>query len=194
VKRRTTERLLWMAAIGFPVVAVVVSLLAVRVHDGGSRVPPGAVIQDFVATPVPEDRPAPAFDLPSLTGGPRVSLGRYGGRVVVLNIWASWCDPCRREAADLVRMAGAFRARGVVTIGVDHEDGASFARQFANRYGISYPLGSDPRGSVAASYGAVGLPTTYVIDGNGVIRYRLLGRATSRTLGVLLNRLLTAAR
>jgi cytochrome c biogenesis protein CcmG, thiol:disulfide interchange protein DsbE len=181
VNRRPIERVLWSAAIVFPVVAVVVSILAVRVHNGRSDVPAGAVIQDFVATPVAEDRPAPAFDLPSLIGTGRVSLAAYRGRVVVLNIWASWCDPCRREASAFEQLAK--RHREVVVLGVDHEDSRGDALAFRRRHSLTYPMAFDPNGSVAAAYGAAGLPTTYVIDASGTIRVRCLGRVTAAILG-----------
>ena len=151
MNRRTTERLLWAAAIVFPIVAVVVSILAVRVHGGGADIPAGAVIQDFVATPVAEDRPAPAFDLPALTGPGHLALTRYRGRVVVLNLWASWCDPCRREASALEAISRRFRTSSVVVLGIDHEDSRMGARSFRTRFGLTYPMGYDPGGSVVSS-------------------------------------------
>ena len=187
MKRRTVERLLWTAVFVVPLLAVGGALLAVRVFSNGSGVPSGAVIEDFVSTPVAEKRPAPSFDLPSLTGSGRVSLAGYRGRIVVLNVWASWCGPCRAEAPELESVAK--EDRDVVVVGVDHEDARGDAVDFRRRFGLTYPMAFDPRGSVAAAYGTLGLPSTYVIDPSGRIRYRLLGRVTVRILEPIVNRL-----
>ena len=187
MNRRSYDRLLWVAAIALPIFAVVAAILAVRTHDAGSRVPAGAVIHDFVATPVGEDRPAPSFDLPSLVGSGRIDLARYRGRLVVLNIWASWCDPCRRDAAALE--AVARQNPRVVVLGVDHEDGRADALSFRRRFGLTYPIAFDANGSVASAFGAVGLPTTYFVDPNGRVRFRLLGRVTTEILESLISRL-----
>jgi cytochrome c biogenesis protein CcmG/thiol:disulfide interchange protein DsbE len=181
------ERLLWTTVVVLPVFAVVAALLVVRSYSSGPSVPNGAVIEDFVATPVAEDRPAPSFDLPSLTGTGSTSLARFRGHVVVLNLWASWCDPCRAEAPALEQVSKGNR--DVVVLGVDHRDAHGDAIAFRGRFGLTYPMVSDPKGSVASAYGAIGLPTTFVIDPSGRIRYRLLGRVTVRVLEPLLRRI-----
>ena len=190
MNRRTVERLLWTAVVVVPLLAVSGALLAVRVFSNGPRAPGGVSIEDFVATPVAEDRPAPSFDLPSLVGPGRLSLADYRGRVVVLNIWASWCGPCRAEAPELERVAE--QSRDVVVVGVDHEDARDAAVSFRRRFGLTYPMAFDPGGTVAAAYGAFGLPTTYVIDGSGRSRYRLVGRIATSVLEPLIKRLANA--
>ncbi len=116
---------------------------------------------DFAATPVPEDRPAPAFELPSLTGPGSISL--RSGSIVVVNIWASWCPPCRQEAPHLEQVWTRYRSRGVRLIGVDHQDTRGGGLSFVRQFGITYPVAFDPGGTVAARYGAVGIPATFVI-------------------------------
>jgi peroxiredoxin len=113
---------------------------------------------------------APAFSLARLDGSGRVSLASLRGKTVVLNFWASWCDPCKREAPTLERVWREYRGRGVVVLGVDSGDARSDARRFLAAHGITYPIVVDPDQLVAAdSYGVPGLPVTFVIDPAGRI-------------------------
>jgi peroxiredoxin len=189
LNHRTVQRLLWAAAIVLPIFAILAALIVVRTHASGPRIPGGATVAEFVARPVREDRPAPDISLPALQRSGRITLRSFRGRVVVLNVWASWCGPCRLEAPALQRVWTENRGRGVVVIGIDHEDTRSSATAFRDRYELTYPLAFDPGGSVVASYGALGVPTTFVIDGAGVIRYRLLGRVTVGVLDAVLGRI-----
>jgi len=113
---------------------------------------------------------APAFDLPRLTGGGRASLADFRGKVVVLNIWASWCDPCRAESPLLERWHRRIAARGRGTVlGVDVLDVSSDARSFVREFRLSYPQLRDKDDSVRSDYGASGVPETIVIDRQGRI-------------------------
>jgi peroxiredoxin len=142
---------------------------------------------DFVSRPVVDQRPAPGFSVSSLSGSRAVPLRQFAGKVVVLNLWASWCGPCRREAAGLEQVWRQYGGARVAFVGIDHQDrrqdGAAFARQF----GLTYPLGFDPNGEVARAFGAVGIPTTYVIAPNGWIAYSFLGRVQPSDLIRILN-------
>jgi DsbE subfamily thiol:disulfide oxidoreductase len=146
---------------------------------------------DFVASPVAEDRPAPDFDIQTLDGDGRLSLAAFRGKVVVLNLWASWCAPCRTEAPSLESVWREFSGRGVQVIGVDHGDDRGDAQTFLRQHGLRYPMAFDPKGSVAASYGALGIPTTYVISAQGRIAYRFLGRATTHDLTRIVEQVLS---
>ena len=162
------------AAIVLPVV-LVVAIVGVIVARRGAGQPDLSTVT-FVASPVPEHRTAPAFTLPLLDGTGSTSLVRYPGKIVVLNLWASWCGPCRDESPKLQSVWESYRSLGVQFLGVDQQDSKAAASAFVREFGLTYPVAFDPDGSVAASYGALGLPTTFVIDASGVIRYRFLGR------------------
>jgi len=111
---------------------------------------------------------APAFDLPRLSGGGRVSLHDLRGKVVVLNIWASWCEPCRAESPLLERWHRRISADGRGTVlGVDVLDVSSDARSFVRELGLSYPQVHDKEDSLRSDYGASGVPETAVIDRQG---------------------------
>ena len=116
-----------------------------------------------------ERRPAPALELPRLSGGGQASLADYRGKVVVLNFWASWCGPCRDESPLLDRWHRRMKDRGGVVLGVDTLDVTAKARAFIDRYELSYPMLRDGEGASRESYGIIGFPETFVIDRRGGI-------------------------
>lgn len=112
---------------------------------------------------------APAFTAPGYGGTP-VSLAALHGHPVVLNFWASWCPPCRAEMPVLEAAYRAYRARGVVVIGIDGAtDTWSASRTFLSVRGVTYPVGRDDRGQIAKRYHVAALPTTYFIRADGRI-------------------------
>ena len=111
---------------------------------------------------------APVFALRDDLGS-SVSLTQYRGKIVVMNLWASWCQPCRAEMPDLQRLAVANADRGVAIVGVNQGESAERARAFAASLGIRFPIWIDDGQRYGRLYAALGLPTTVVIDRNGVV-------------------------
>jgi cytochrome c biogenesis protein CcmG/thiol:disulfide interchange protein DsbE len=135
-------------------------------------------------SPAAPPQPAPAFSLPSLSDPlQQVSLSAYRGHPVILNFFASWCIPCRRETPLLARFYRASRG-GVVIIGVDANDKATAARRFVAAYGVTYPVGFEPTSAVADAYGVseIGIPETLFLDSRHRIVKRVLGDVTAQTL------------
>jgi thiol-disulfide isomerase/thioredoxin len=112
--------------------------------------------------------PAPSFSATTLTGT-QSALDAYRGRIVVMNLWASWCPPCRAEMPDLQRLYEAYRSRNVVVIGVDQGESAQRVGDFARSLGIHYPILLDQQQQYGRVYAALGLPTTIVIDPQGIV-------------------------
>jgi cytochrome c biogenesis protein CcmG/thiol:disulfide interchange protein DsbE len=113
--------------------------------------------------------PAPAFTVRLLDGG-TFSLEQHladDGRPVLVNFWASWCTPCRAEMPALDDAAD--RRDDVLILGIATDDTEVAARRFADSIDVSYPLGIDTTGVVAADFGAFGLPTSVMVDGSGTI-------------------------
>ena len=112
--------------------------------------------------------PAPKLDLPPLQGGAKRTLADYRGQVVVLNVWASWCVPCREESPLLERWHKRIAPHNATVLGIDVQDVDSDARGFIARNHLTYPHLRDKEGDdVRTAYGTVGYPETFVIDRRG---------------------------
>ena len=124
---------------------------------------------------------APEFTGSTLTGS-KLSFSAYRGKVVVLNFWGSWCDPCRAEASTLALVAKQYQPAGVTFLGVDERDTTASAEAFTRNFGITYPSVNDPGQEIALDFTAVvpleGTPTTLVIDRTGHIAGAVFGGAT----------------
>ncbi len=131
-------------------------------------------------------QPAPSWSLPSLRDpAATVSLSQFAGKPVVLNFWASWCPPCRKEMPALA--ATARRLQGSVAfVGIDTNDQRGAALSFASQTGVKYPLGFDPHASAANDYGVYGLPTTFFISAQGKLLGRQVGGMTAQRLDQLI--------
>jgi peroxiredoxin len=135
-------------------------------------------------TPPPKvGAPAPAFSLGRLTGDGHVSLRSLRGKTVVLNFFASWCDPCKREAPVLEQLWQQDRADHLVVLGVDTgPDAASDGRRFVKVHGITYPVVFDPNAGIASNrYALPGLPVTYVLNPQGrIVGEPVIGPVTDK--------------
>ncbi len=113
-------------------------------------------------------KPAPDFTLGRLDRAGSLQLSSLRGKVVVLNFWASWCQPCKLEAPDLAASAKKWSGR-VVVLGVDVNDPSGDARGFMRKYGITYPIVHDNKNVTSPKYGLTGLPETFFLDRRGRI-------------------------
>lgn len=112
--------------------------------------------------------PGANVELPLLNGKGTMSLAELRGKIVVLNFWASWCEPCAAEAPILVRAENEMRKAGDGTVlGVTYKDFADESRAFARRHGLNYPSVRDDKLDLAPLYGTTKLPETFVIDAQG---------------------------
>lgn len=141
----------------------------------------------FKARPPAElGKPAPFFSLPSLHDPSRsIAIKSLRGRPLVINFWASWCDPCKQEASVLA--AAAKSLGGVRFLGVQILDGRDEGMLYERRYKIPYESVRDARGGVAKTYGVTGVPETVFIDARGVVVGKYIGALDAKTLRTILD-------
>ncbi|HET8525244.1 MAG TPA: redoxin domain-containing protein [Actinomycetota bacterium] len=123
-------------------------------------------------------KPAPEFSLPRIDADGTISSRDLAGQVVILNFWASWCQPCRQEHDDLEAAWGRYRERGVVVLGVSFEDTPEGAMGFRRELGGDWPIADDPGSKTAIAYGVFGVPETFVIAPDGTIAAKTTGAVT----------------
>jgi cytochrome c biogenesis protein CcmG, thiol:disulfide interchange protein DsbE len=126
------------------------------------------------------EKPAPAFDIPGLNNSPPLTLAGLKGHAVVVNFFASWCVPCRVEHPLLLRLA---QQDHLPLVGIAYKDKPADANRLLTTFGDPYKqIGMDQDGRVGLDFGVYGVPETYVIDANGIIRRRFVGPLTSETV------------
>ena len=115
-------------------------------------------------------KPAPDFTLKSIKGE-NVRLAELRGDVVMLNFWATWCGPCRQEMPLLEKLSQRYRDLGFTLVGINVEEDASGMEKFLKDVPVSFTILRDGENKVAKQYGVDGMPSTVIIDRNGVVRY-----------------------
>jgi cytochrome c biogenesis protein CcmG, thiol:disulfide interchange protein DsbE len=159
---RRSRRRLWL---GGAVVA------AIALGAGGFLL--GTDNDDPLGTSPPPGGPTPPIELPRLGGEGTVSLDSFRGRPVVVNFFASWCGPCRKELPAFQAVSQRLGDK-VAFLGVDHQDDRAGGLEMLRTAGVRYPAGYDPEGRTAAAYGLFGMPTTLFFSADG----RLLEKHT----------------
>ncbi|HLE52899.1 MAG TPA: TlpA disulfide reductase family protein [Anaerolineales bacterium] len=126
---------------------------------------------------------APDFTL-DLLGGGKVTLSDLRGKPIVVNLWASWCPPCRAEMPAIEKVYQDYKDLGLVVLGVNttNQDSEADAATFVRQYGLTFPIPLDRDGSVSVRYALRGLPTTFFIDRKGVIRSVVVGGPMSEAV------------
>ena len=123
------------------------------------------------ALAVESGQPAPAFEGASLRGGDALRLESYRGKVVYLDFWASWCGPCRQSLPQLEKLRNEIKARGFEVIAINVDENPQDGLNFLKKYPVTYPIVQDSHGVLAQLYDVKGMPSSYLIDRKGVVRY-----------------------
>jgi cytochrome c biogenesis protein CcmG/thiol:disulfide interchange protein DsbE len=126
--------------------------------------------------------PVPTSALPRLEGQGAGSLSDYRGRWVLVNFWASWCEPCRAEAPALEKFQREHGGPRFAVLGIDTRDLSGDGRDFVREYGLSYPQLRDGDGGAAHDYGTTGVPETFLVDPKGKLRLHFPGPVSEATL------------
>lgn len=161
----------WAGLIGFLLLAAAIAwVLATVIQERGSngQTPAPVLARAGVGTPAPD------FEFTILDGRP-VRLGDFRGRPLVLNFFASWCDPCKEEAPVVQALAAGAAAQGYAVVGVAINDAREDVARFMAGEGLTFPAGLDLDGKVHRAYRVIGPPTTFFIDRDGVIKDKVFG-------------------
>ena len=174
---------------GWHVAVILVILGIIALFYKGLGLDPRSLPSVLVGTTAPE------FSGPTVQTGETLALSNFKGKVVVVNFWASWCTECRVEHENLLALHRRFQGNSnFVMLGIDYQDKLDDARNFLDTFGHSYPHVRDLKGAIAIDYGVYGVPETFVIDPQGVIRFKQIGpivgpaysRITSKVIEPLL--------
>jgi thiol-disulfide isomerase/thioredoxin len=188
--RRTGRLLLGLVLAGLLLVVAVTGVRAVAQRVGTDSSSGGLVVADQQAI----DRAVPHrqadFQGRLLADNRPWSSASARGQVLVVNFWASWCGPCRAEQPALSATAYADRSRGVAFIGVNVQDTRAAALAYVREFQVPYPSLFDPSAQTATRLPAVALPTTFILDRDGVIASQLTGKTTVPILQARLDGLL----
>ncbi len=117
---------------------------------------------------------APNFSI-TTSAGDQVTPRNFGGKVLVLNFWATWCAPCVEEAPSLNEFAKTFKDAGVVVLGVSVDRNEQLYQNFIKRFDVSYPTARDPEENLSYRYGTYKIPESYIIDRNGKVVRKYAG-------------------
>ncbi len=177
-------------------VVLVTVLVAGSLFIAATRVPPPsgahptAAQTDVLADPAPlPDHPAPDLALSQLDDTP-VTLRDLKGQLVLINIWATWCPPCRAEMPAIQQAYAAYRDRGFMVLAVNQREDATAITPFLEQHGLTFPILLDRDGQASATYQASALPSSFFIDRRGVIRAVYRGPMPPRMIAGIVEQLL----
>ena len=185
-----------IAAAGIAAVLIVLWLArttpwaADAARESGGITEPGVTLY-----PAGDREPAPPLEGRALDDA-LLNIDDLLGQVVVINVWGSWCGPCRAETPELVRVANATADRGVHFVGIDTRDSLAGARAFVRNYDVPYPSVFDPNGKALLRFGSVipsaAIPSSLVVDRDGNVAARVIGAIDEGTLTGILDDLTSA--
>jgi len=159
-----TNRQQWTLVAGVVMTALFGVALAIKLRPQLNLLEVGSTAPDFKAVELPSGRPA--------------TIENYRGKVVLLNIWATWCPPCKVEMPSMERLHKKLAGTDfeLVAVSVDEED-SSVVNKFVQEYGLTFPVLHDQGGSIRQIYQTTGVPESFVIDRDGVIVKKVIGAA-----------------
>ena len=133
---------------------------------------------------------APDFSMTGISGQ-QISLKDLRGQGVLVNFWATWCYPCREEMDDLKAAYEKYKDQGIVILGIDMKEGEETVRKFTDSYKITYPILIDTDGKVSDAYNVFGIPSSFFIDREGIIRDIILGEMNQDSINNKIEKLIS---
>lgn len=185
----------WLKVVALGALLALTTTLVTSCGSAEGQVGTGFVAGDGSVTFLDPSQRTAAPDIAGRTlQGQPWSLAELRGQVVVLNVWASWCAPCRAEAPELVMAANEYNEQPVQFVGLNTRDSATTAQAFVTRFQVPYPNVADPDGRIQLAFADTlppqAIPSTVIIDQQGRVAGRALGKVTAATLTGLIDALL----
>lgn len=137
--------------------------------------------QGFSVLPAEVNFPAPQLSVEDLAGG-SVSLENYRGRVVLVNLWATWCPPCKAEMPTLQAFYVRHQGKGFVIVGINDGETLDLVKPFVMEYDLTFPVWLDEGYQAERAFNTMNLPSSYVVDRTGIIRLAWVGAISQRSL------------
>jgi cytochrome c biogenesis protein CcmG/thiol:disulfide interchange protein DsbE len=151
----------------FLVLLVAVPIILITLKEKGSR-------SRFIR-PLQEGKPAPNFTFPDLEGR-KVSLSDFRGKVVLVNIWATWCPPCRDEMPSMQKLYERFKGEHFEIVAVSiNTDGREAVARFMQQMNLTFPALLDPKEKIRSLYGITGVPESFIVDREGILVNKVIG-------------------
>lgn len=172
--RPSKKRFFALLLVGFGLIAI--GAMLILLFDA-----PAASTRDFATVPAEVNFPAPELNLTNLDGEP-VSLADYKGDVILVNLWATWCPPCREEMPTLRNFYEKYKSAGFTLIAIDQGETAQQVLPFANNFGLTFPIWLDGESEASRAFKTMSLPSSYVIDRQGQVRLMWIGGISERNL------------
>jgi len=149
--------------------AVVIALVLVSLLQNDSA------LESVKLTPTVTGIPAPEFTFPDINGR-NISLSDYKGKVVLLNIWATWCPPCVYEMPSMQKLYNEFNGKNfkILAVSIDAA-GVDVVAPFMKKHKLSFPALMDPKGTIKTMYGVTGVPESYIVDKQGILIGKVIG-------------------
>ena len=174
----TLGRFIALMMIGFGLLSIGVVLIFLPKESASSE---AASPQDFSTVPSKVDFAAPELTLTDLDGN-SVSLEDYRGQVVLVNLWATWCPPCREEMPTLVSFYERYKSQGFVLIAIDQGETLEDVLPFVADFGLTFPVWMDESSLAGRRFNTISLPSSYVIDRDGRVKLMWLGGISEKNL------------
>ena len=118
---------------------------------------------------------APDFAITPMNEKGRVALSKYSGKVAIVDFWATWCEPCKKSFPKLQELYVKYKASGLEMVAVSEDDENNGIKDFAETYGAKFPVGWDDGKSIAGKWQIPNMPSTFIVDKSGIVRFVHLG-------------------
>jgi len=172
--RPSLGQLIATIMIGTGLIAIGIMLFLILEKNAASA-------QDFSAVSIKVDFAAPELILEDLAGN-RVSLDDYQGSVVLVNLWATWCPPCRAEMPTLLEFYEKYKSDGFVLLAINQEETRETVEPFVEEFGLTFPIWLDPDYLAQREFNTMNLPSSYIIDRAGQVRLMWIGGISKKNL------------